>query len=86
LSAETPTGVLPEIEVGGTTVGSGLCGWPSGGASSSFSVRRRGNALEVEVGGIPRDPCPGPEGRVAIALRAPAFDEAVVRKLVIARQ
>ena len=86
LSAETPAGVLPVLEVGGITVGSGSCSWPTGVTGSSFSVRRRGNALDVGAAGMTRDPCPGPEGRVAIALRAPAFDEAIVRKLVVSRQ
>jgi hypothetical protein len=87
LSGEAaPSGVLPEVEIGTMAVGSESCTWPSGGVGTSFSVRRRGVSVEVEVGQTRREVCPGPEGRVAIALRAPPFGDAVVRRLTIARQ
>jgi hypothetical protein len=90
LSADVVRGpdgaVLPEIEVGDAKVGEGACNWPAGLGGSSFSVRRRGKALEGAVDGATRITCEGPEGRVGIALRAPLFGEAIVKKLVIARE
>jgi hypothetical protein len=90
LSADVVRGpdgsVLPEIEVGDAKVGEGACTWPAGLGGSSFSVRRRGKALEGSVDGATRVTCDGPEGRVGIALRAPLFGESIVKKLVVARQ
>jgi hypothetical protein len=85
LSADCPSGTLPEIEIGASVVGAGSCTWPGAGTGSSLTLHRRGTSIEVVVGGTSKS-CPGPEGRVAVALRAPAFGEATVKKLVIARQ
>jgi hypothetical protein len=80
------SGALPEIEVGSKVVGSALCPWPAEGTGASLSVVRRGATLLVRVGSVQaQPPCSGPDGRVAIAVRAPQFGEAVVRNLTISR-
>ena len=86
LTAEASmTGVLPEVEIGDVTVGPAPCTWTTG-VGSAFSIRRRGTSLEIAVDGKTRPACSGPSGRVSIALRAPLFGEALVRKLSITRQ
>src|SRR5439155_7284564 len=87
LSAELDLGaVLPDLELGGFVVGSGVCPWPSGGAPTSFAVGREGDTLTIAVTGAGSATCKGPTGRVGVALRAPQFGDAVVRKLANTRK
>jgi hypothetical protein len=79
-----PSASWPDIVVGSVVVGSGSCPWPSAAAGPLSSVARRGAKLELKVGAT-QATCPGPEGRVGIAFRAPQFGEAIVQKLTISR-
>jgi hypothetical protein len=84
LTAETPSDVLPQLEIGDVVVGDGSCFWPSS-HGRSFAVTRRGSSLDLDVGGVHRG-CDGPAGHVALVLRAPDVGTpVVVTKVAISR-
>src|SRR5262249_30910913 len=83
LSARTPTGGLPEIELGPVTIGRS-CAWPLA-TGATFQLSRDGPQLALRVDDA-QTSCQGPVGRPPIALRGPEDGTAVVRDLVVTRK
>jgi hypothetical protein len=81
---ETAASELPELWLGDFAIARD-CGWPSP-SGKEFVVTRSGRNVEVHVDVGATKECPGPEGRVTIALGGSGTTLRTVRKLSVSRQ
>ncbi|MEZ4223394.1 MAG: hypothetical protein R3B13_20780 [Polyangiaceae bacterium] len=82
IALELGSGSAPRIVLGNVVVGSSSCPWPEA-VEVKLTVTRAGDSIELRRGSA-RTTCAGPQGRVAVGLRA-SGNESIIRSLALHR-